>query len=221
VAQRLGDGSSINNKARTTMYTYLHDKFRLGQLTGIEVSGESPGDIVPPTDADGNAVRYSNMSFGQGMDLTMVQVAAGFSTIVNGGTYNAPTVLAGSMSDDGTFQKAAAKASQPNIIKSTTSDQMRQMVVTARKTVSKGVDRAGYTVGGKTGTSQTLINGSYDNDQTVASYLGFGGDTKPRYVIMVQVSGKNQNQSGGTNAMPIFTDISNWMIDYLKLQPKA
>lgn len=98
---------------------------------------------------------------------------------------------------------------------------MRNMIVTARNAFYTAKDRKGYTVGGKTGTSQTLINGSYDNGQTVGTYLGFGGDTKPRYVIMVQVSGKNKNFAGNTDANPIFTDISNWMIDYLKLQPKA
>jgi cell division protein FtsI/penicillin-binding protein 2 len=221
VAERLGDGSSINIKARNTMYDYLYNKFRLGQRTGVEVSGEAKGIIIPPSSPEGNAVRYSNMSFGQGMDLTMVQVAAGFSAMINGGTYHPPTVVAGTIDQYGAFKHAKAKPSYPNIIKSSTSDQMRQMIVTARQSVYSGRDRKGYTVGGKTGTSQTLINGSYENGQTIATYLGFGGDTKPRYVIMVQVSGKNENQAGGADAMPIFTDISNWMIDYLKLQPKA
>lgn len=221
VAERLGDGSSINKRARATMYDYLYNKFRLGQRTGVEVDGEASGIIIPPTSTEGNAVRYSNMSFGQGMDLTMVQVAAGFSAMINGGTYHSPTVVAGSIDQYGAFKHAKDKPSYANIIKSSTSDQMRQMVVTARQSVYSGRDRKGYMVGGKTGTSQTLINGSYENGQTIATYLGFGGDTKPRYVIMVQVSGKNENQAGGADAMPIFTDISNWMIDYLKLQPKA
>jgi cell division protein FtsI/penicillin-binding protein 2 len=51
--------------------------------------------------------------------------------------------------------------------------------------------------------------------------LGYGGDNQPQYVIMVQVSGEGMNLEGGKHAAPIFTDISNWMIDYLKLQPKG
>lgn len=220
VAQRLGDGS-INRTARDSMYSYLHDKFRLGEKTGIEVDGEARGRIISPDETEGNAVRYSNMSFGQGMDLTMVQVAAGFSAMVNGGTYYAPTVLEGEISDSGELQRAKSRPMYPNIIKSSTSQQMRNMIVTARNAFHGAQDRKGYAIGGKTGTSQTIVNGSYDNGQTVATYLGFGGDTKPKYVIMVQVSGKNKNLAGNKDAMPIFTDISNWMIDYLKLQPKA
>lgn len=220
VTERLG-GGSINYKARSSMYGYFHDKFRLGQSTGIEVNGEADGKIIPPNEAEGNAVRYSNMSFGQGMDLTMVQVAAGFSAMVNGGTYYSPTVIEGVVNASGDLEKAKGRPAYPGIIKATTSEQMRGMVVTARNAFYSNLDRKGYEVGGKTGTSQTIVNGSYENGQTVATYLGFGGDTKPKYVIMVQVSGKNKNLAGNKDAMPIFTDISNWMIDYLKLQPKV
>jgi cell division protein FtsI (penicillin-binding protein 3) len=221
VAQRLGNGSSIDYQARSTMYEYLHDKFRLGQKTGIEVDGESAGRIISPDETEGNAVRYSNMSFGQGMDLTMVQVAAGFSAMINGGTYHDPTVIEGIMQPDGTVKQVTSRQSHPGVIKSSTSETMREMIINARKAFYAKNDRKGYDIGGKTGTSQTIVNGKYETDQTIATYLGFGGDTGPKYVIMVQVSGKNKNFGGGEDAGPIFTDISNWMIDYLKLQPKA
>ena len=94
MAQRMG-GGSINREARNTLYAYYHDRFGLGQLTGIEVSGETKGNVISPAEQEGNAVRYANMTFGQGLDVTMVQVAAGFSSIVNGGHYYKPTVLNG------------------------------------------------------------------------------------------------------------------------------
>lgn len=221
VAQRLGSGPGIDYKARSTMYQYLHDKFRLGQPTGIEVDGEATGSIISPKETEGNAVRYSNMSFGQGMDLTMVQVAASFSALINGGTYHAPTVIAGSVDADGELKPAAPRPSYPGIIKASTSESMRKMILEARRAFYAGPDRKGYDIGGKTGTSQTIVNGKYEDGQTIATYLGFGGDSGPKYVIMVQVSGKNKNLAGGNDANPIFTDISNWMIDYMKLQPKA
>lgn len=220
IAERLGDGSSINMKARTTMYDYLYNKFRLGHGTGIEVAGEQPG-IVPKPDIAGGANQYATMSFGQGMDLTMLQVVSGFSAMINGGTYNEPTVVAGTMSQDGTIKRSGDKKSHPNIIKQSTSEQMRQMIIKSRGSAAASKDRKGYDVGGKTGTSQTFANGEIVEGQTIGTYLGFGGDTAPKYVIMVQVSGKNKNLGGGDHANPIFTDISNWMIDYMKLQPKA
>ncbi|MFZ2836160.1 MAG: penicillin-binding protein 2 [Candidatus Saccharimonadales bacterium] len=219
MAQRMG-GGSITREARDTLYAYYHDRFGLGQLTGLEVSGEAPGIVVSPTEQEGNAVRYSNMTFGQGLDVTMVQVAAGFSSIINGGHYYKPTILNGVIQPNGDFSQY--QVSEPRTtIKESTSAQMRDMTVAARKSFFTTQDKAGYMIGGKTGTSETLINGDYVKTQTVGSYLGFGGDDTPRYVIMVQVSADGKNLEGGIHAGPIFTDISNWMIDYLKLQPKG
>ncbi|MFZ1360862.1 MAG: penicillin-binding protein 2 [Candidatus Saccharimonadales bacterium] len=220
VAQRLG-GGSIDKQARDTMYDYFHHRFGLGSLTGIEVAGEAAGDILSPDSPAGNAVQYATMSFGQGMNVTMVQVASGFSALINGGTYYQPTVIGGTMSDDATtFKETQPTIARKNVISPQTSDKVHSMVREARAKFYSHIDKKGYDIGGKTGTSQTLINGQYVDEQTVGTYLGYGGDDSPKYVIMVQVSGKNLNLEGGKHAMPIFTDISNWIIDYMKLQPK-
>jgi cell division protein FtsI/penicillin-binding protein 2 len=222
VAQLLGsDGKSVDRKARDTMYSYLHDKFRLGQNTGIELAGEQPGIIIPPTEQEGNAVRYSNMTFGQGMDLTMVQVAAAFCSLINGGTYYSPTVVAGTLSDTGVFTKAEQKKRYENVISPSSAKKIHSMIRKARLAFYAGNDVKGYDIGGKTGTSQTWKPGKgYTNDETIATYLGYGGNSEPRYVIMVETSGKDKYLEGNKHALPIFTDISNWLIDYLNLQPK-
>jgi cell division protein FtsI/penicillin-binding protein 2 len=98
---------------------------------------------------------------------------------------------------------------------------MKEMTRVARTSSFPNIDKPGYKVGGKTGTSQVSVNGVYSDTETVGTYLGYGGDDTPRYVIMVQVSGKDRQFQGARDAMPIFTDISNWMLDYLKLQPKG
>ncbi len=221
VAMRLGDGKSITLDARNKMYDYFHNRFGFGKLTGIEVAGEQAGVIISPNKLEGNAVRYSNMSFGQGMDLTMIQVASAFSSLVNGGIYYSPTVIRGTIDSSGKLQTAEQKTPRNGIITPETSKKIHEMIRTSRSTFYSNQDRPGYDVGGKTGTSQTIENGKYIDNQTIGTYLGYGGDTKPRYVIMVEVSGKGKNLQGNKHAMPIFTDISNWMIDYLKLQPKG
>ncbi len=223
LGMRLGDGRSINATARNTIYEYFHDRFRLGQATGIELANEAAGIVIPPTDSDGNAVRYSNMTFGQGLDATMMQVSAGFSSIINGGTYYKPTIIAGKMVD-GVYQKAAAiQPLQSGVVQASTSQQIRQMTRTARQFSFPSIDKPGYYVGGKTGTSQVIKNGQYADDQTVGTYLGYGGGSEdsPQYVIMVSISGEHKTFGGAQNAMPIFTDISNWMLDYLKIEPKG
>lgn len=223
IMKKLGDGNSITLGARNTLYEYFHDRWGMGEKTGVELAGEAKGTVISPKDQDGGAVRYSNMSFGQGMDVTMVQVCAAFSTIINGGSYYFPTVIAGRMDTEKGFIEQPIKTPKTNVISPTTSVKARAMVHEARAVFYAKSDKPGYYVGGKTGTSQTIRDGVYVDDETVGTYLGFGGSSedKPRYVIMVQVSGKGMNLAGNKDAMPIFTDISNWMIDYLKLQPKG
>lgn len=223
LAQRLGNGNEITKTARDTMYEYFHDRFGLGQLTGIELANEQKGIIISPDEVDGNAVRYSNMAFGQGLDATMTQVATGFSAIINGGNFYKPTVINGYIDDAGAYQKLAKPQPQKQgVVKGETSQAIKEMTHVARSSFN-GIDKAGYYVGGKTGTSQVIKNGVYSEDETIATYLGFGGSDidHPEYVIMVSIHGDHLVLGGSKDAMPIFTDISNWMLDYLKIQPKG
>lgn len=222
VARRLGNGSQVNLQARQTMYDYFHNKFGLGEKTGIEVD-EVRGYIYPPDSQEGNEVRYSAMTFGQSMSLTMIQVASGFSAAINGGEYYKPTLVSGTVDDSGKVKKEAYKPLR-RTISAGSSDMIRDMLVTARSTswVGRG-DKSNYMIGGKTGTAETIsASGEYTKNETVATYLGFGGSRQPDYVIMVRVAapGRGLNLEGGIHAGPIFQDISNWMIDYMKLPPR-
>ncbi len=222
IAQRLGDGQAITRGARDTIYEYYHNRFGLGEMTGVELANESRGTLISPEEQEGNAVRYANMTFGQGMNVTMLQVAAGFSSVVNGGQYYQPTVVAGVLDGQRRLQPQEPKVLRQTV-SAETSGTMRDMLHRARQSVNymRDGDRGGYMIGGKTGTAETLKNGVYVKSETVGTYLGFGGTDRPEYVIMVQVSAPGKNLEGGLHASPIFTDISNWMIDYLHLQPKG
>lgn len=221
VGRRLGDGSYINNAARQTIYQYFHDKYGFGEKTGIELS-EAKGLITSPTEQEGNEVRYANMTFGQGMNLTPLQVTAAFCSIVNGGIYYQPTVVAGVKNAD-TVDWVKPKTLR-HTVSAGTSAQMRQMLDTTRHSfwVGKG-DKPGYLIGGKTGTVELLVNGAYSMKETAGTYIGFGGTDRPEYVIMIRVSapGRHVALEGSVHASPIFTDMSNWMIDYLKLPPRS
>lgn len=221
VAMRLGDGENITRSARDTMYDYYYNRFGLGQITGIEVDGETTGLIWSPDSTEGNAVRYSNMAFGQGMNLTDVQVASAFSSLVNGGNYYKPTVVAGEVDKSGDYVES--KVTTPtHPISEATASQMRVMIYNARAQMAIVGDKDGYYIGGKTGTPQVLENGTYlINGDTIGTYIGFGGsEARSEYVIMVRLSDKEKSYSG-QDARGLFTQISNWMLDYLKIQPKG
>ena len=122
----MGNGNNITKEARQTVYSYFHDRFGLGRKTGIELTGEVPGMVISPEEQEGNAVRYSNMSFGHGMYPTMIQVASGYSSLVNGGKYYQPTVVAGVVNKDGKFVQDKDKEDE-QVIKESTSATMQEM----------------------------------------------------------------------------------------------
>lgn len=223
ITKQMG-GGSINRTARDTLYRYFHDQYRFGQLTGIEQAGENAGIVIAPDQAEGNNVRYANMAFGQGMDVTMIQTVSAFSAEINGGTYYQPRLVAGVRTDDGAVTAKEPVVVKENVISKTSSDQARELIWQGRKTGFLGKnDRDGYMIGGKTGTSQVIDpkTGEYSDANSIGSYLGFGGVNRPEYVIMVKVDdAKIGGYQGTTAAAPIFNDLNNWMLDYLKLQPK-
>lgn len=225
VFQRLGDGKDITKEARDTIYDYYYNKFRLGRLTGVELAGESAGEIISPDDpsGEGSPIRYANMSFGQGMNVTMIQVAAAFSSLINGGEYQKPTVVAGTIADDGTYNPVDNQQPLGRTVSEATSLTMKKMVRDARNAFYTRYDKSGYDIGGKTGTGQVVVNGIYSPDESTGTYIGYGGEKNktPRYVIMTEVWGHDQIFAGNWDAMPIFNDISNWLIDYLRLKPKG
>lgn len=215
---KLLGGGSLNSTARNKIYDYFHNRFGLGQETGIEIL-ESQGSLVSPKNAEGNAVRYSNMTFGQGMTTTMIQTANAFSSLVNGGTLYRPSIIEGTVDENGKISKKEPKINKEAVISKETSEQMKQVLEGVRK-VGGVKDPLGYQIGGKTGTSQTIVGGKYVDYQTIGSYVGFGGGDEAEYVIMVAVWGENQNLQGSKDAAPIFTEISNWLLNYLEIKPK-
>ena len=216
--RRIG-GGRISKNARTQMYDFLYNRFGLGRPTGVELY-EERGKIYSPDEDEGNAVRYANMTFGQGMSLTMVQVAAGFSSIVNGGEYYKPTLIAGEMKD-GVFVANKKNNAIRRTISEETSATMRSMLESVRE-VNGGVnDPQGYSIGVKTGTAETYdANGRYTSNATTAGVVGFGGKKgqKPEYVVLVKMKG-SRLLWGSEDAVPAFTDISNYLLKYLRISP--
>ena len=217
IIKRFG-GGEINLKARQTLFDFF-DNFDFGKMSGIELQGENPGIIVGPNVGNGDAVRYSNMSFGQGMNVTMIQTIAAYGALVNGGKYYQPTIIEGRIDSNGDFVKSESKPKKNNIISESTSRTVREMSVNGRKVGVKN-DPSGYHIGGKTGTSQVIKNGLYSETESLGSYIGFGGNKQAKYVIMVTEYGDNQKFQGYQHAMPVFNDISNWLISYLNIKPE-
>ena len=216
------DPNNITQLGRERLYDYYHNKFKLGQATGIELL-ESEGMIPDPDEGYGRDSTYANMTFGQNLYITMIQTASAFSAVVNGGYYHTPTIYKGIMKD-GKLVVAERGDNNEQILSDGTSAMMRDMLRNNRNyKVRGGIDKNGYFVGGKSGTAQVVRNGSYDNtmSETIATYIGFGGTDGelPKYVIMVKMWGEGQYMDGTAHGSAAFDEISNFAIDYLKIKP--
>ena len=217
-----GDETQITEKGRKILYDYFVNHFGLGQETGIELF-EASGLINDPIEGDGRDSMYANMTFGQNLMVTMIQVASAYSALINGGEYYTPTIVKGYMENGSLIEKGTAEPVR-RAVKEETSAQMREMLWGTRASQRLyGIDRDGYYIGGKTGTAQVIRNGAYSMDEWVATYVGFGGRTgeMPEYLAMVRIWKDGETTGAEQYAMPIFNEISNYLIDYLKIRPGA
>lgn len=225
VLKWLGGGEDINPKGKQVLYDYFANRFMLNKPSGVSIAGEIPGELVSPDDVQGGDVRYANMSFGQGMTANMIQVLGAFAACVNGGTFYEPQIVDGYLDDAKTFTARTSTIKKADVVSQDTSAKLRQMLHDARKgSPSASGEKAGFYIGGKTGTAQVYDpkTGNYSETETIGSYVGFGGQDRPKYVIMVRVDdARNGGYSGSAAAAPIFTELSNWMLDYLQIQPKG
>jgi cell division protein FtsI/penicillin-binding protein 2 len=204
-------GGDINDQAKNKLYSYFSDRFGLNKQTGIDLAGESKGIMYSPDEQEGNAVRYSNMTFGQGMSTSPIQAATALSSVVNGGKYIKPSVV-----DSIGGKKLDPEIVRNNVVSSDTTSQVKYMMSQA----SYLPKREGYKIGGKTGTAQLLqADGTYSQTRERGTAYGFLETGEGTFVFMVKVEDPSLVRFAGTKtAVPIFVDSINWFIDYY--QPK-
>ena len=174
-------------------------RFGFGSPTGIELAAEASGVVWSPEQGSGELTTAQN-SFGQGLSLTMVQLAAGYAAFANGGTLVTPHVVEGWTDPDGTYH-AAERPPGERILRPETADTMIDLLTNAIDDgIAKGAQIPGYTVAGKTGTAQiagpvevttpegeTVTRYRYIPGWVDSSFVGIlpAGDTKLVTVVLI------------------------------------
>jgi cell division protein FtsI/penicillin-binding protein 2 len=183
-----------------------------GKQTGIEQGYEAPGYVPSPTDGFGLDITYANTAFGQGLNITPLQMLAAFSSTINGGNYYRPHLVADTDNSKSLVKKGVVKPELSPVIRD-----LHESTVHNNYTFLK---RDGYHVGGKTGTAQIpKPGGGYYDDRFYGTFVGFVGGNKPEYVIMVTVNNpRTGTYAGISGAAPLFEQaedmlISNYAVD--------
>lgn len=212
--------SSINTGAvfaqqqisRDIFLDYL-DRFGFFEKTKVDLQGEvySKNELLK----SGSEINFATASFGQGIELTPLQIARGFCALANGGKLVKPYIV----------EKIAATATNPEIsrpiVNQQTITQLTQMLINV---VDKGFNSVakipGYYLAGKTGTAQVpLKNGKgYEPDKTIQSFVGYGPAFNPQFLILVKLDNPKVSKSA-LSAVPVFKELAQYIINYWKIPP--
>lgn len=185
------------------------ERFGFGQKTGLDLPEEDPG--VVPRYEEWSGVSIGNIPIGQGLTVTPLQLAAGYAAIANGGVAVTPRIVA----------SEAPAESKDRVISEKTSTIVRGML---QSVVDNGTGTfahiPGYTVAGKTGTSQKVDpeTGTYGDDY-YASFVGFAPAKDPKYVTVIVVDSPKDSIWGESVAAPAFEKVMSFTLGYFNVPP--
>lgn len=213
------NATAITLPGKQLFYNYLTGHFNFGLKTGIEQAGESPGRVNPPSASD---VNYANMSFGQGLNVTMLQMVQAYATVANAGTLYKPYLVKKVIHSNGTTSTTQPIVVKSHIISAQTASQVTTML---EGVVDRGTGQAtkipGYEIAGKTGTAQVakLSGQGYDPTQNIGSFTGFGPVGDPKFVMMVRINVPKTPGFAESTTVPVFGQITSWLLRYLAVPP--
>lgn len=190
--------------------------FNFGLKTNIDLAGESrTASLVHSTETMGET-ELATSSFGQGFNVTMIQEIAAFCSLINGGNYYEPHMVERIISADGSTVENIA----PRLLKQTVSEETSQKLIEyCNAVVTEGTGKtarpAGYSIGGKTGTAQTIPRG---NGEYVVSFMGYAPADDPQIAIYVVVDRPNSaNQADAKYATGIVRNVLTEVLPYLNI----
>ena len=201
VGQRLG----VDN-----FYKYFK-QFGLLEKTGIDLPGEASTIMHNPKNM--GLVELATVSFGQSFQITPIQLAATVSSLVNGGRRVTPHFGVSIQSEDGTYVKKLEYETKDGVVSAETSQTLRGVLETV---VSQGSGKnayiEGYTIGGKTATSQTLPRSAH---RYISSFVGFAPAEEPEILGLCIINNPQGIYYGGTIAAPVIRGIFENVLPYL------
>jgi cell division protein FtsI (penicillin-binding protein 3) len=190
--------------------------FGVGEPTGIELPGESPGILVP--NQEWSIAQSINVPIGQGFALTTLQMASIYQTIANGGVRIPPRIVASTTAADGTVTEFA----QPEGVRVISEQTAATMAYMLEAVVGEGgtalnASIAGYRVAGKTGTAQrpNPACSCYAGGGFWTTFAGFAPADAPRYVMSVML----QRPDSGVPAGPVFKNVMTFVLAHEAVPP--
>ncbi len=192
--------------------------FGFGEKTGIDLEDDSSPLLRQK--GSWSEIDYATASFGQGIAVTPLQLVRAVGVIANDGWLMEPQVVKEFKDKDGKIVRKKEKRIK-QVISAEAARHTKDMMVTAAKYgEAKWAAPQGYKVAGKTGTAQIPVEGHYDKDKTIASFVGFAPADDPKFVMLVVLTEPKSSQWGSETAAPLFFSIAKEIFNYLGIAPK-
>jgi cell division protein FtsI/penicillin-binding protein 2 len=190
-------------------------KLGFGEPTGVEYPAEEQGIVPEVSEYSGSTM--GNLPIGQGLSVTPMQMAAGYSAIANGGVLRAPRLIT---SIGG--EPVAPDEEAERVYSGRTARQLREMLkgVLGPGGTASEVAVPGYELAGKTGTAEKAEDGGYSDYKYVASFVGFAPANNPQLLVAVIVDEPAYVHTGGAVAAPVFGEIAEFALPYLGISPE-
>lgn len=200
------------------MLSYL-GKFGIGSLTGIDLQGETaPG--LKPRDS-WYKVDLATVSFGQGISVTAIELLSAISAIANKGVRMEPHTVSAIETPDKKLVTVQPKVLSKPISEKSAKLMTELMVNAVNKGEASWTRTKGYRVAGKTGTASIPIQGHYDPNQTITSFVGFAPADDPKFVMLVVLNKPTTSIYGSETAAPIFFQIAKELFSYYNIAPSG
>jgi cell division protein FtsI (penicillin-binding protein 3) len=213
-SSNIGADEIAIHKLGAARLNYWVRRFGFGSLSGVDLPGEEPGVVLPLSQWSGTTI--ATVPFGQGLEVTPIQIATAYAAIANGGILRTPHIV------QAIGGKPVPAPRGHRIISEAVASDMRQMLrgVYADGGTASGAAIPGFDLAGKTGTANVVVNGKYSKSEYIASFVGFVPASSPKLEVMVLVDDPSQGSYyGGTVAAPAFAQIVGWAVPYLGIQP--
>jgi cell division protein FtsI (penicillin-binding protein 3) len=206
-SSNIGSSKIALQVGATTLDRTLRD-FGFGEKTGLELTGESRGKMP---DLPWNDHLLANISFGHGMSATPLQIANAYAAIANGGVLNRPYLVKQIRNRETGIEKTFEPEAVRRVLDEKVADTLRFMLMGVTTEGGSGVSARikGFSVAGKTGTSQKLkADGTYSHTSFISSFAGFVPANDPKYVIYIAVDDPKVNYYGSELAAPLFAKMA-------------
>ncbi|MBI5905848.1 MAG: transpeptidase family protein [Deltaproteobacteria bacterium] len=214
--------TKINDRMDGDRFYDMIRAFGFGSRTGIELQGEVPG-LSPSRSGFQSRIRRATVSFGQGISVTPLQLAAGMAAVVNGGKVMKPYVVREIRDPEGKTVFRGEPRELRRVLSPGTSSRMREILGRVVQEDGTGTQARikGFLVGGKTGTAQKVEHGTgrYSASKRTASFVGFLPLQDPELLILVVIDEPRGQVYGGVVAAPAFNQIAVKTAYYLGIQP--